>query len=74
VGVSSTRDWVDVLLGDGVLRVFEVIPLGSAEPMPAARVIRSTRATLGLSRLGLLRRIIELEERFGSPISRTTGE
>ena len=64
VGLSRTEGWVDVLTGDGILRIFEVIPSSSGSPTPAATLIRSTRATLGLSRLDLLRRIIALEERL----------
>jgi methionyl-tRNA formyltransferase len=64
VRISQTEGWVDVLSGDGILRIFDVIPSSSDSPTPAATVIRSTRATLGLSRLDLLRRIIALEERL----------
>jgi methionyl-tRNA formyltransferase len=64
VGRSPAEGWVDVLTGDGVLRVFSVVASISEHPCAAASVIRSTRATLGLSRLDLLRRIAALEERF----------
>jgi methionyl-tRNA formyltransferase len=64
VGLSPTGGWVDVLSGDGILRIFDVIPSSSGSPIPAATLIRSTRVTLGLSRLDLLRRIIALEERL----------
>lgn len=64
VGRSRTEGWVDVLTGDGVLRIFDVVPPSSGSPSPAAALIRSTRVTLGLSRLDLLRRIIALEERL----------
>jgi methionyl-tRNA formyltransferase len=65
VGRSRTEGWVDVLTGDGVLRVFDIVPASpSRSPSPAASLIRSTRATLGLSRLDLLRRITALEERL----------
>ncbi|MCK1328802.1 MULTISPECIES: hypothetical protein [unclassified Bradyrhizobium] len=51
----------DVLTGDGVLRV-----VNSERPSVAASVIGSTRATLGLSRIDLLRRIVALEDRLAS--------
>jgi methionyl-tRNA formyltransferase len=62
VGRSPAWGWVDVLTGDGVLRIFEVMSTAGIIS-PAARHIRSTRVTLGLSRLDLLRRINALEER-----------
>jgi methionyl-tRNA formyltransferase len=62
---SSADGWVDVLTGDGILRVFEVIP-ESGEVSSAAALITSTRATLGLSRLDLLRRINALESRLAA--------
>ena len=65
-GRSRSDGWVDVLTGDGVLRVFTVLPLDTDRPCAAASVIRSTRATLGLSRLDLLRRIVALEDRLAS--------
>lgn len=64
VGRSRADGWVDVLTGDGVLRIFEVIVSGAMSSSPAADFIRSTRQTLGLSRLQLLRRIIALEQRM----------
>jgi methionyl-tRNA formyltransferase len=64
VGRSSTEGWVDVLTGDGVLRVFSVVTSACSDPCGAASVIRSTRETLGLSPLDLLRRITALEERI----------
>jgi methionyl-tRNA formyltransferase len=70
VGLSRAEGWVDVLSGDGVLRIFEVIQPPSGSTIPAATLIRSTRITLGLSRLDLLRRIIALEERLGALSSR----
>jgi methionyl-tRNA formyltransferase len=66
VGRSRSEGWVDVLTGDGVLRVFDVIPDNAAESMLAATVIRSTRTTLGLSRLDLLRHITSLERRLAA--------
>ena len=65
VGRSRSEGWVDVLTGDGILRLLEVIPdLGAVAP--AAAIIRSTRITLGLSRLDLLRCINALERRVSA--------
>lgn len=66
VGRSPSEGWVDVLTGDGVLRMFSVLPPNAEQPYAAASVIGSTRATLGLSRLDLLRRIVALEDRLAS--------
>ncbi|GMO46295.1 methionyl-tRNA formyltransferase [Bradyrhizobium sp. TM233] len=66
VGRSPSEGWVDVLTGDGVLRMFSVLPANSEQPCAAASVIGSTRATLGLSRLDLFRRIVALEDRLAS--------
>lgn len=60
---SRSDGWVDILTGDGILRLFKVIP-DSQSITPAAAIIRSTRTTLGLSRLDLLRYIEELEARL----------
>lgn len=65
VGRSAVEGWVDVLTGDGVMRLFEVAAAPfSGPPSSAAAIIRSTRSSLGLSRLDLLRRITELEDRL----------
>lgn len=66
VGRSPSEGWVDVLTGDGVLRMFSVLAPNAERPCAAASVIGSTRATLGLSRLDLLRRIAALEDRLAS--------
>ena len=60
VNVSRTEGHVDVLTGDGVLRIYEVeaAPDGRA---PASAVIRSVRETLGLRPAELLSRIEALE-------------
>lgn len=63
VGRSRREGWVDVLTGDGVLRLFNVATEASGEAS-AATLVLSTRATLGLSRLDLLRRIESLEARL----------
>jgi methionyl-tRNA formyltransferase len=64
VGRSPTEGWVDVLTSDGVLRIFTLVTSPSRDPSAPASVIRSTRVTLGLSRVDLLRRITELEDRI----------
>ena len=65
VARSRNEGWVDVLTGDGILRLFEVISTPQLIA-PAAAIIRSTRATLGLSRLDLLRCIDTLEGRLAA--------
>jgi methionyl-tRNA formyltransferase len=60
VNVSRERGFADVLTGDGVLRLFDV-EVDGEQPEPAARVIRSVRATLGLRSADLLSRIEMLE-------------
>lgn len=62
VGRSKREGWVDVLTGDGVLRLLELCAPGEA-PAPAARWIGSTRQTLGLSRKQLLDHLLRLESR-----------
>jgi methionyl-tRNA formyltransferase len=60
VNVSREHGYADVLTGDGVLRLFDV----EIEPgcrVPAATVLRSVRATLGLRTGDLLARIEALE-------------
>jgi methionyl-tRNA formyltransferase len=63
VGRSRAAGWVDVLTGDGVLRLVEVQRDG-AERVPAAAVITSMKTTLGLRTIELLGRIRLLEERI----------
>jgi methionyl-tRNA formyltransferase len=60
VRVFPAEGWVEVLTGDGVLRVREVQRPGGPR-RPAAEVIRSVRCTLGLSVADLLERIRALE-------------
>ncbi|MFB3819492.1 MAG: formyltransferase family protein [Candidatus Methylomirabilales bacterium] len=69
VGRSAPEGWVDVLTGDGVLRLLEVQADGE-EPRAPAGLIRSIAATLGLSRGELLARIEALERE----IARLKGE
>lgn len=48
VAVNRTGEgWVDVLTGDGILRIHEVALAGAAA-VPAATVVRSVKTTLGL--------------------------
>jgi methionyl-tRNA formyltransferase len=63
VGRSGREGHVDVLTGDGVLRIHEVVAEGSAGP--ASALIASTRQTLGLRTADLLARIESLESRLG---------
>jgi methionyl-tRNA formyltransferase len=65
VAVSMAGGFVEVLTGDGVLRVLQVQRPGE-EPRPAPEVITSVRGTLGLRVSDLLRRIGELEERLAA--------
>jgi methionyl-tRNA formyltransferase len=64
VAVSKSDGTVDVLTGDGALRLFEVQRDGDA-PAPAASVIKSVKATLGLRPADLLKRIEQLEALIG---------
>jgi hypothetical protein len=57
---------VDVLTGDGILRLHEVTVGENGEVVPASAVITSTRQTLGLQRSDLLMRIKELESRLNA--------
>jgi methionyl-tRNA formyltransferase len=65
VSVSRAAGWVDVLTGDGVLRLLEV-QVDGGERTVAANVIRSVKATLGLRTADLLRRIEQLEKQVSS--------
>jgi len=60
VNVSRSEGWVDVLTGDGVLRIFDV-ELDRDGAGPASAVIRSVSDTLGLRPAELLSRIEALE-------------
>ena len=65
VNRSRNEEWVDVLTGDGIIRLFEVSS-DFGVVTPAAVIIRSTRVSLGLSRLDLLRCINALEMRLAA--------
>jgi methionyl-tRNA formyltransferase len=63
IGLSRPDGWVDVLTGDGILRIHEL----AMDPGPggvATTFISSTRMSLGLSKLDLLRRVETLETRL----------
>jgi methionyl-tRNA formyltransferase len=60
VSVSRVDGYVDVLAGDGVVRLFEV-EVDAGVRVPAAAVVRSVRATLGLRSGDLLARLDALE-------------
>lgn len=57
---SKTEGFVDVLTGDGVLRILEVQFVGE-ERTAAANVIKSVKSSLGLQTADLLNRIQNLE-------------
>jgi methionyl-tRNA formyltransferase len=61
VGISKSQGHIDVLTGDGTLRIFE-IQRDAEDKTAAANVIQSPRATLGLRPVDLLQRIQELEK------------
>jgi len=63
VAVSRSEGWVDILTGDGVLRVLQVQREGG-DPVAAAAVVKSVKATLGLRPVDLLARIAQLEDRI----------
>jgi methionyl-tRNA formyltransferase len=60
VRVSKPDGWVEVLTGDGVLRINEV-QVGEAPWCPAAEVLHSVKQTLGLHWIDLLDRLRALE-------------
>ncbi|HYI93663.1 MAG TPA: formyltransferase family protein [Bryobacteraceae bacterium] len=55
---------VDVLTGDGVLRIFEIRDV-SGTTMPARQLVRSLKETLGLTKIELLRRLEDLSDKLG---------
>lgn len=63
IGRSRLEGWVDVLAGEGALRLLSVA-FDGGPARPAADVIASTRDTLGLGRAELLSRIETLESRL----------
>jgi len=65
VNVSRRDGYVDVLTGDGVLRLFDVELQGGAPVLPN-QVIRTVKATLGLNASDLLARIETLERELAA--------
>jgi methionyl-tRNA formyltransferase len=65
VARSRARGHVDVLTGDGVIRVYQVAAIGLGD-VPAAGLITSTRQTLGVRTADLLARIELLESRLSA--------
>lgn len=63
IGRSKTEGFVDVLTGDGVVRIWEVQFPGE-QKTAAANIIKSVKSTLGLSKSDLLNRIQILEEQI----------
>jgi methionyl-tRNA formyltransferase len=61
IGRSASEGWVDVLTGDGVLRLLEVQSEGGSAVRPAT-VIASVKTTLGLRHVDLMQRITALEQ------------
>jgi methionyl-tRNA formyltransferase len=61
VGRSKTEGYIDVLTGDGILRIYEVQVEGR-DKATAANVIKSVKSTLGLQKSDLLNRIQLLEQ------------
>lgn len=64
VAISKSNGSVDVLTGDGVLRLFEV-QHDNENRVPAASIIKSVKVTLGLRVADLLKRIEQLEIQVG---------
>jgi methionyl-tRNA formyltransferase len=67
VGRSRAEGFVDVLTGDGIMRI-HALAVDDGDMVPAATVITSTQQTLGLHVTDLLSRISELEERLKTHI------
>lgn len=72
VGFSKSQGYVDVLSGDGILRIFEV-QREVENRTAAANVIHSVRITLGLAADDLLQRIQELERQIAELTTRQEG-
>jgi methionyl-tRNA formyltransferase len=61
IGLSIKEGYIDVLTGDGVLRVFEV-GYDGGEPNSASEIIKSVRVSLGIHIKDLMERIDSLEK------------
>jgi len=66
-GFSTAEGWVDVLTGDGTLRLKQVQLEGEAPTAPSS-VVHSVRVSLGLHPVDLLARIQELEKQLKEQI------
>ncbi len=64
VNISKSCGWVEVLTGDGVIRLCSLRLEGDA--VPAANVIRSVRESLGIQLVDVMRRIQDLENKLRS--------
>jgi methionyl-tRNA formyltransferase len=72
IAISKSDGWIDVLTGDGVLRLLQV-QLENGEPTVPASLVRSVRTTLGLNVGELLTRLRALEDQVAE-LSRTIKE
>jgi methionyl-tRNA formyltransferase len=61
IGFSKKEGYVDVLTGDGILRVFEV-GYDGGEPGSASEIIKSVRVSLGIHIKDVMERIDSLEK------------
>ena len=68
VRVGRDNGFVDVLTGDGVLRLWS-LAVDGAGPVPASQVVRSVKDTLGLRTIDLLRRLTALSDAMPSPLA-----
>lgn len=69
VRVGRDTGFVDVLTGDGVLRLSRVQREGAAVASRAADVIRSIKVSLGLRTTDLLERVRKLEEQLAAVLA-----
>jgi methionyl-tRNA formyltransferase len=74
VNRSRAGGFVDVLTGDGVLRIHEVMVGDSMVKMAASAAVTSTRQTVGLRATDLLARLEELERRLDRLTTLRGGE
>ena len=72
IRTSRTEGYVEVLTGDGILRILEVQFQGES-PTAAANVIKSVRETLGLRTADLLERIQSLEQQMAKLMEMSQG-
>ena len=73
IGLSKSDGYVDVLTGDGILRIFEVQVQGQGTSV-ASDVIKSTQETLGFRPFELLERIDILERQVSTLMERKASE